>query len=137
MARKFRGPEKMLLCIDVSESILQYEKALFERSGYIVITASSAQHGLRLASIFDFDAVLLDYQMPDMDGHQIALALRRLKPETPVILFSGGEVPDETCKIVDAVVARTGSIRELLPTVTRLCDLAARDRTASSEVAPC
>lgn len=127
MARRFRGREKMLLCIDDSESILQYEKSLFERSGYIVITASSARRGLRLAVIFDFDAVLLDYQMPDMNGHQVALALRRLKPETPVIMFSGIQIPDETCKIVDAVVPKTGSIRELLPTVARFCDLTALD----------
>lgn len=123
MARALRGQEKMLLCIDDSESILQYEKSLFERSGYIVITASSARHGLRLARIFDFDAVLLDYQMPEMNGHQVALALRRLKPGTPVLMFSGSEIPDETCKLVDAVVPKTGSIRELLPTVARLCDL--------------
>ena len=123
MARAFPGQEKMLLCIDDSESILRYEKSLFERSGYLVVTASSARQGLRLASIFNFDAVLLDYQMPEMNGHQIALALRRLKPETLVVMFSGGEIPDETYKLVDAVVPKTGSIRELLPTVTRLFDL--------------
>lgn len=123
MARAFGGQEKMLLCIDDSESILRYEKTLFERSGYIVVTASSARHGLRLAKIFNFDAVLLDYQMPDMNGHQVALALRRLRPETPVVMFSGSEIPDETYKIVDAVVPKTGSIRELLPAVARLFEL--------------
>jgi CheY-like chemotaxis protein len=88
MARAFPGQEKMLLCIDDSESILQFEKSLFEKSGYIVVTAPSARQGLRLASIFNFDAVLLDYQMPDMNGHEVALALRRLKPETLVVMFS-------------------------------------------------
>ena len=123
MARRFRGPEKMLLCIDDSQAILQYEKSLFERSGYIAITASSARDGLRLASIFIFDAVLLDFQMPDMNGHEVALALRRLTPGTPVVMFSGSEIPDETYKLVDAVKPKSGSIRELLPTVARLCDI--------------
>jgi CheY-like chemotaxis protein len=122
MARRFRGPEKMLLCIDDSQAILQFEKSLFEKSGYIVITASSAREGLRLARIFMFDEVLLDYQMPDMNGHEVALALRRLTPGTPVVMFSGGEIPDETYKLVDAVIPKSGSIRELLPTVARLCD---------------
>ncbi len=123
MAREFRGRERMLLCIDDSHAILQYERALFEKSGYIVVTASSAQEGLHLASTFKFDAVLLDYQMPDMNGHQVTLELRRLRPETPVIMFSGSEIPAETYKLVDAVVLKTGPIRELLPTVVRLCDL--------------
>ena len=123
MAREFRGREKMLLCIDDSQAILQYERALFEKSGYIVVTAASAREGLRLASTFNFDAILLDYQMPDMNGHQVTLELRRLWPRTPVIMFSGSEIPAETYQLVDAVVPKTGSIRELLPTVVRLCDL--------------
>lgn len=127
MARKFRGRERMLLCIDDSHAILQYERSLFEKSGYIVVTASSAREGLRLAGIFNFDAVLLDYELPDMSGHQVTLALRRLRPETPVIMFSGSEIPAETYKLVDAVVPKTGSIRELLPTVVRLCDLSSPD----------
>ncbi len=122
MARRFRGQEKMLLCIDDSQSMLQYERTLFEKSGYIVITTSSAQRGLRLATIFNFDAVLLDYQLRDMDGHQVALALRRLTPGTPVVMFSSSDIPDETYKLVDAVIPKNASTRDLLPTVARLCD---------------
>jgi CheY-like chemotaxis protein len=114
-----QGRQKMLLCIDDSPAILEYEKRIFEQSGYIVVTANSARRGLRLATLFSFDAVLIDYQMPEMNGHELASEIRRLRPETPVIMFSGGDVPNETRQLVDAVVPKSGGHRDLLPTVTR------------------
>ncbi len=122
MSRVYAGPQKMLLCIDDSQAILDYERAMLERSGYVVVTAASARRGLRLATIFSFDAVLLDYHMPEMNGYQLASEIRRLRPDTSVVMFSGSEIPDETRKLVDAVVPKSDTRRELLPTVTRLCD---------------
>jgi CheY-like chemotaxis protein len=114
----------MLLCVDDSYGILEYERALFERSGYIVFTAASAREGLRLATMADFDVVLLDYHMSEMSGHQFAQEIRRGRPETKVIIFSGSEVPRETHELVDAVVSKSEALMELLPTVSRLCSRA-------------
>jgi CheY-like chemotaxis protein len=123
MARAYRRPgcEPMLLCIDDSPAILEYERSLFERSGYIVVTATSARQGLKLATMYHFDAVLLDYHMPEMNGHELALEIKRIRPKSSVVVFSGSEIPEDTYKLVDAVVPKTEAIRELLSTVTRLC----------------
>ena len=110
----------MLLCVDDSHGVLEYERSLFERSGYIVFTAPSAREGLRLACMADFDVVLLDYHMPEMSGHQLAQEIKRCRPKAKVIIFSGSEIPQETHQLVDAVVSKSEAIRELLPTVTRL-----------------
>jgi CheY-like chemotaxis protein len=123
MSRTYQGPGKMLLCVDDSQGVLEYERSLFERSGYIVVTAASAREGLRLATMSNFDAVVLDYHMPEMNGQQFASEIRRIRPETPVVMFSGEEmIPEETRKLVDAVVTKNEAIRELLPTVTRICN---------------
>lgn len=122
MARANHGLGRNLLCIDDSEAILQYERSLFERSGFNVVTAASPLQGLRLATMSSFDAVLLDYHMPEMNGHQIALEIRRTRPETLLVMFSGSEIPEETHKLVDAVIPKPGAIRDLLPTVARLCN---------------
>jgi len=123
MGRAYQGPSKMLLCVDDNYVILEYERALFERSGYIVVATESAREGLRLATRCNFDAVLLDYHMPEMNGHQLASEIRSIRPETPVILFSGEEmIPEETRELVDAVVPKDRATRELLATVTRLCN---------------
>jgi len=122
MSQAYRDPQKMLLCVDDSPSILEYERRLFERSGYTVVTAESPRRGLRLATLFSFDAVLVDYQMPEMNGHEFAYEIRRLRPETAVVMFSGSEIPEDTRQLVDAFVSKSGASRELLPTVTRICD---------------
>jgi CheY-like chemotaxis protein len=123
MSRMYHGPQKMLLCVDDSPMILEFERRLFEQSGYIVVTVYSARQGLRLATSFSFDAVLLDYHMPEMNGHDVASEIRRLRPETRVVMVSGSEVPEETTRLVDAVIAKNDASRELLPIVDRLCGL--------------
>jgi len=122
MGRVYRGTQKMLLCIDDSQAILDYERRVFEESGYVVVTEASARRGLGLATSFSFDAVLLDYSMPEMNGHDLASEIRRVRPETPVVMVSGSEIPEETRRLVDAVVPKDEASRELLPTVARLCD---------------
>ena len=113
----------MLLCIDDSRATLDYERQLFEESGYIVVTVESARRGLRLATSFAFDVVLLDYHMPEMNGHDLASEIRRLRPGTCVVMVSGSEIPEETSRLVDAVVPKDEADRRLLPTVDRLCGL--------------
>jgi CheY-like chemotaxis protein len=60
----------MLPCIDDREAILEYERRLFEPSGYFVVAVASAPHGPGLATEFSFDAILLDYHLPEMNGHE-------------------------------------------------------------------
>jgi CheY-like chemotaxis protein len=121
MSRAYQGIGKMLLCIDDSREILDFEKVLFENSGYIVVTTPSPHQGLRLARMTSFDAILIDYQMPGMNGHQLAQEIRRVRPETPIVLFSGNElIPQETIELVDAAIPKTQAISELLSAVSQL-----------------
>lgn len=112
--------KRIILCIDDDEAILSYEKALLERSGYAVLTASSPQKGLRLATTGKCDAVLLDYEMPGMNGDQVALAIKRLRPELLVILLSGSDVPTHALASVDAFVPKLEASRQLLPVIAEL-----------------
>ncbi|MGD0214924.1 MAG: response regulator [Terriglobales bacterium] len=124
MSRANRGPQRILLCIDDSHAISNHEKSLFENSGFIVVTALSVPQGLKLAMMFHFDAVLLDYQMSGVDGHQLALEMRHIRSDTPVIMFSHSDIPEETRRLVDAVVTETISREDAVSAVTRICDRA-------------
>jgi len=114
-------PQKLILCIDDDPAILSYEKALLERSGYSVTTAASAEEGLGLATTCNLDAVLLDYEMPSMNGCDVAIEIKRVKPELAVILLSGSEVPKYALALVDAFVPKLEASRALLPTIAALC----------------
>ena len=113
--------QKLILCIDDNAAILSYEKALLERSGYSVITAASAQQGLELVTIYEFDALLLDYSMPDMNGCDVAFEIKRVRPELAVILLSGSEAPTYAQALVDAFILKPDASRELLPTIAAIC----------------
>lgn len=131
MAQAYREG-KVLLCINDSPAILRYQKTLFERAGFVVVTAVSAQEGLRVAALCQFDAVLLDYELPDADGRLFAIEMRRLQPSAPLIMFSGRELPSETHRVINAFVPKAGLSSELLPTIRRLLDLDWRREAGAS-----
>ena len=116
-----RVSQRHILCIDDDAAILFCEKALLEKYGYSVITAASAQQGLGLVTMYEFDAVLLDYSMPDMNGCDVAFEIKRVRPELVVILLSGSEVPTYALVLVDAFIFKPDTSRELLPTIAALC----------------
>jgi len=113
--------QKLILCIDDDEAILFYEKALLERSGYSVVTAASPQRGLELATTRKLDAVVLDYEMPGMNGCDVAFEIKRVRPELVVILLSGSEVPVYALGLVDAFMPKLEASRKLLPMIGTLC----------------
>src|SRR3982074_731649 len=89
----------VILCIDDDEEVLECEKAFLESFGYTVLTAPSGGKGLELASIHSVDVVIVDYVMPEMNGHEVALEIRRLRPQAPIIMLSGAvEVPEQALK---------------------------------------
>ncbi len=121
MISTYPTPKQTILCIDNDEVMLRYEKTLLERSGYVVLSAVSAEQGVRLATICKCDAVLLDYDMPVMNGCEVASEIKRLRPELIVIMVSGSEVPVTALTMVDAFIPKLEAIRELLPAITELC----------------
>lgn len=121
MGQAYRSPKQTILCIDDDEAILRYEKAILEKAGYVVLAAASAQQGLRLATMCKCDAVLLDYEMPAMNGPGVAVEIRQLQPELKIILLSGAEVPTQALALVDAFVPKLEASRQLLPMIAELC----------------
>lgn len=93
------------------------KKAFLETFGYTVLVARSGDKGLELATIHSVDVVIVDYFMPKMNGHEVAIEMRRLRPMTPIIMLSAAvDVPEQALKVVGRV-HRQGSSGE--PIVTR------------------
>lgn len=70
------------LIVDDKAIARELLRAQLERAGYLVSEAASGPEALACAESTAFDLVLLDYQMPGMDGAETALALRRLARTT-------------------------------------------------------
>jgi len=80
--------EKVLIIDDEQE----FTEALAERMtnrGMTVSTSSSAIEGLQSVEEQSFDVVVLDLQMPEMDGIETLKILKKKRPELQVILLTG------------------------------------------------
>lgn len=47
------------------------------------------EEGIDLAKLYDYDLILLDLNLPDMNGHEVLRQLRLAKVETPILILSG------------------------------------------------
>jgi CheY-like chemotaxis protein len=114
-------PSGVVLCIDDNQDVLDCEKAFLESFGYTVLTAPSGGKALELASIHSVDVVIVDYFMPEMNGGEVAIEMRRLRPQAPIIMLSGEvDIPEQALKWVDAFVAKDRLASQLLPTIAQL-----------------
>lgn len=119
----YPSSSKTVLCIDDDNGVLEYQKALLEKRGYAVLTASSARQGLQIAAGSGVAAVIVDYHMPEINGHEVALEIKRLKPDTPIVMVSSDEeIPSEVLEAVDAFVPKHQTPSRLVPVLTRICD---------------
>jgi len=80
-----------ILVVDDSEDTVEMLRFALEGSNASVITASSGEEALRLASENQFDVILSDISMPGMDGFELLSRLRALPTNqtTPVLALTG------------------------------------------------
>jgi two-component system cell cycle response regulator CtrA len=55
----------------------------------IVDAADTGEEALELARLYDYDIVILDLMLPDMEGYEVVRRLRAARVETPVLILSG------------------------------------------------
>src|SRR5947208_11990814 len=89
-ALRSRRSYRLLLAEDNSLN-RQIIRAMLEQAGHDVVTANDGAEAVRLAVHHTFDAILMDIQMPEMDGYTAARAIRQAAPETlsvPIIALT-------------------------------------------------
>jgi len=112
-----------ILCIDDHWSGLIGRKMLLEQSGYKVLEAIDGNEGLKLFASRPVDAVVLDYQMPGMNGDQVAAKMKRLKSNVPIMLLSAyGPLPKNKLQSVDTFLSKSQPPDTLLSALHDLLD---------------
>lgn len=56
------------------------------------------EEGIDLAKLYDYDLILLDLNLPDMNGHEVLRQLRMAKIDTPILILSGSDDTDSKIK---------------------------------------
>ena len=73
-------------------------RALLRGSGAIVDQTDTGEEGLELARHYDYDVVVLDLMLPDMEGYDVVRRMRAARIETPVLILSGLSRPQAKVK---------------------------------------
>jgi two-component system chemotaxis sensor kinase CheA len=86
-----------ILVVDDSLNTREIEKDVLEAHGYQVTLAEDGQDGLNKAREGDFDAVLTDVEMPNMDGFTLTATLRQAEKyrHTPIIIITSREKEED------------------------------------------
>ncbi|MBY0430195.1 MAG: response regulator, partial [Rhodospirillales bacterium] len=73
-------------------------EAMLRREGMVVDATSLGEDGLEIGKLYDYDIILLDLMLPDMDGYEVLRRLRSAKVSTPVLILSGLTESDKKVK---------------------------------------
>lgn len=96
----------IILAVDDEPTPLYFRKLVLEKSGFQVVTASSAAEAISVLSQTEVDLVLSDVLMPQVTGTELARMIKKEWPHLPVVLVSGvNEIPPEAA-YADAFISK-------------------------------
>ena len=114
-----------ILCVEDHPDNMMLIKRIFRPEIYNVIEATCGLQGVSLAENNDIDLVLLDINLPDIDGYEVA---RRLRTSTktalaqvPIIAVTANAMKGDEKKVIEAgctkYISKPINIQELMDTV--------------------
>jgi len=71
---------------------------MLKAEGMVVDSSSMGEDGLEIGKLYDYDIILLDLQLPDIDGYEVLRRLRAARIQTPVLILSGLADADKKVK---------------------------------------
>ena len=78
-----------VLIVDDDLDMMMITERWLTKAGYEVSRAASGQEAVDILKKEDFDLVLLDYSMPDMDGKDTLIAIRKDNEDVKVLFRTG------------------------------------------------
>ncbi len=88
---------RVLLVEDDASTARSIELALASE-GIVCDTVDLGEEGLEIGKIYDYDIIILDLMLPDLDGYEVLRRLRAAKVKTPILILSGLSAPDQKIK---------------------------------------
>jgi DNA-binding NarL/FixJ family response regulator len=116
---------KCILIVDDSSAVRNAVRSFLEESGFGVCgDAVDGRDAIQKAKELNPDLIILDFAMPRMNGIEAAPILKKMLPETPIILLTShsGALQDRGTLLtaIDAVVPKDGGLSVLLRYVETL-----------------
>ncbi|MEH6361136.1 MAG: response regulator, partial [Amylibacter sp.] len=71
---------------------------MLQNANFNVYATDMGEEGIDLAKLYDYDLILLDLNLPDMNGHEVLRQLRNAKIKTPILILSGFDTIEDKIK---------------------------------------
>jgi DNA-binding response OmpR family regulator len=107
-----------ILVVDDDEGTRAYIAKVLSLKGWKVDTAGDGETGLSLVRKQAYDAVVLDYRMPGMNGAEVCRRVREIRPGIRPIFLTGFPTIDTVYPAIeggaDRVLAKSANLQELI-----------------------
>ncbi|MBQ0036192.1 MAG: response regulator transcription factor [Firmicutes bacterium] len=114
-----------ILIVDDEIKIREVVKEYSRVSGYVCDEASNGKDAIELVKNNDYDCVILDIMMPELDGFSACKKIKELK-DVPIIMLSARQEEDDKLFSfdlgVDDYVTKPFSPKELMARIKAICD---------------
>lgn len=84
-----------VLLVEDDKITSQSIEALLKKEGMVIETTVFGEDGLEIGKLYEYDVIILDIGLPDIDGFEVLKRLRNSKISTPVLILSGQNSPEK------------------------------------------
>ena len=78
-----------VLLVDNDTSTAKSIELMLKSEGFVVDATDLGEDGLEIGKLYDYDIIILDLMLPDIDGYEVLRRLRAARVATPVLILSG------------------------------------------------
>jgi CheY-like chemotaxis protein len=110
----------VILCIDDEPNILMLRQIILSIAGYKVLTATNPKSAMQLFVLNDVDLVITDQLLPGRTGSELIAEMKQIKPEVPIILYTGLMEPPADAGNADLILVKGMTPPEFLAAISQL-----------------
>ena len=87
-----------VLVVEDDTSTAKSIELMLKSEGFVVDATDLGEDGLEIGKLYDYDIMILDLMLPDIDGYEVLRRLRAARVTTPVLILSGLSETDQKIK---------------------------------------
>ena len=112
--------EKRILVVEDEPTVRDSLAMLLSVDDHLVTEASNGAEALSLFTKDDFDVVMTDFEMPIMKGNELAVRIKRLKPEQPIIMVTAFADKITSENPVDVIINKPFRLEDLRQAISQV-----------------